>query len=203
VGRRKRLFGPGCLSFLVLVALAVVLAFTFRVPILTALAKPLVEDDGPRKADAILVMGGDEFCTRILKAGQLAQAGYAPTVLVSSPPVFTAHESDFTIPYAVKHGYPATLFQPIPSSVDSTGEEAKLIGQVLRQHNVHTVLLVTSNYHTARAARTVRKQNPWLTLYVEPAPDPFFSTDTWWRTRTGKKTFALEWTKTLAAEVGV
>lgn len=162
-----------------------------------------MEDDGPRKADAILVLGGDGFCTRVIKAAELAQAGYAPVVYVSSPPIFTAHEADFTIPFAIQQGYPATLFRAVPSSVDSTRDEAVLLGKMLRTQNVHTVLLVTSNYHTARAASVMRKQNPGLTFYAEPAPDPYFTTDAWWHTRTGKKTFVLEWTKTVASALGI
>jgi uncharacterized SAM-binding protein YcdF (DUF218 family) len=182
---------------------AALAAFVFRAPLLTALANPLVEDDGPHKADAVLIMGGDQYCSRILKGAQLAQSGYAPVVFVSSPEVFTAHESDFTIPRAVQQGYPANLFQPILSSADSTGDESVLLGDFLRAHHVRSVLLVTSNYHTARAARLMRKQNPGLTIYAEAAPDPFFRPSSWWKTRTGKKTFLLEWTKTVAAGLGM
>ncbi|HEX4772595.1 MAG TPA: YdcF family protein [Bryobacteraceae bacterium] len=183
--------------------MAAIGAVVFRTQILTALAKPLVEDDGPHTADAILVMGGDGFCTRIIKAAELAKAGYVPVVYVSSPPIFTAHEADFTIPFAIQHGYPATLFRALPSDADSTRDEAVLLGQMLRARNVHTVLLVTSNYHTARAVRLMRKYNRGLTFYVEPASDPYFRTNGWWHTRTGEKTFILEWTKHFAAALGI
>lgn len=165
--------------------------------ILTELAEPLVENDGPHKADAIVVMGGDQFCTRVVKGAQLAQAGWAPLVYVSSPPIFTAHESDFTIPYAEERGYPAKLFEALPSNVDSTQDEAVYLGKVMREHHVQTLLLVTSNYHTARAARLMRRNNPGLTVYAEPAPDPYFTVSGWWKSRSGEKTFLLEWMKTV------
>jgi uncharacterized SAM-binding protein YcdF (DUF218 family) len=171
--------------------------------LLTVLADPLVEDDGPHKADAVLVFGGDEYCARIIKAAQLAQAGYAPVVFVSSPEVFDAHESDFTIPCAVRHGYPASLFQPITSNSDSTRNESVLLADFLRAKKIHTVLLVTSNYHTARAARLLRKQNSGITVYAEPASDPYFTPNSWWKTRTGQKTFLLEWIKTVTTRLGI
>jgi uncharacterized SAM-binding protein YcdF (DUF218 family) len=188
--------------FLALV-LAALGTFLFRSALLTALANPLVEDDGPHKADAALVFGGDEYCSRIIKAAQLVQAGYAPVVFVSSPAQYDSHEADFTIPCAVRHGYPAGLFQPVPSNSDSTRHETVLLGDFLRAHGIHTVLLVTSNYHTARAARMLRKQSAGITVYAEPASDPYFIPGSWWKTRTGQKTFLLEWTKTVATWLGV
>ncbi len=163
----------------------------------------MIEDDGPHKADVGLVLAGDRFCTRILKAAQLAAAGYVPVIVVSGPEFYGGHETDFTIPCAVRAGYPASLFQPFPSRVDSTRSETALIGSFLREQGFRTVLLVTSNYHTARAARLLRSQNPGLTVYAQPAPDPFFTAGTWWKSRNGQKTFLWEWMKTVATFLGV
>jgi uncharacterized SAM-binding protein YcdF (DUF218 family) len=148
------------------------------------------------------VLGGDEYCTRILTGAQLASRGLAPIVLVSGPEIFAAHESDFTIGCATRQGYPAALFRALLSGSDSTRTESKLLGDYLRAHHIRSILLVTSNYHTHRAARLFRHSNPDLTVYAEPAPDPFFTPATWWRTRTGQRIFLLEWTKTLASLVG-
>jgi len=200
--RRRLRLHCGCLSLVIAVALVVLLGAVFFRPLARLAAMQLVEDDGPHKADAVLVLGGDEYCTRILTAAQLASRGLAPVVLVSGPDIFRAHESDFTIPCATRQGYPATLFKPITSSSDSTRMESRLIGNYLRAHGIRTVLLVTSIYHTRRAARLFRSTNPWLTLHVAPAPDPFFTPQTWWQTRTGQRLFVLEWTKTLAASIG-
>ena len=92
-------FRQGCLA-VVLVALAVAVAgWLLRAYILTDLGRALVEDDGAQKAQAIVVLGGDDYGTRIVKAAQLAQAGYAPYVLVSGPLSLLGHESDVTIEY--------------------------------------------------------------------------------------------------------
>lgn len=174
-----------------------------HVPILTFAAQVLIEDDPPQKADAILVLGGDEYGTRIVKAAQLQKEGYAPYVLVSGPPTLLGHESDLMIEFARRQGYPASIFRPINHNSDSTRSESALIGRYLRGQSVKTLLLVTSNYHTKRAARLMRAQNPFLHVLVVAAPDPFFTPATWWKTRTGEKTFTYEWLKTIAVGMGV
>jgi uncharacterized SAM-binding protein YcdF (DUF218 family) len=61
---------------------------------------------------------------------------------------------------------------------------------------------VTSNYHTRRAAKLLRQQNPGVWVVVVPAPDPAFTPGSWWKTRSGQKTFLMEWMKTVATALG-
>ena len=194
-------FRPRLFLFLSLTLLLLLVAgYLLRAGLLTAAGRALVEDDGAQKADCILVLGGDDYGDRIIKAAQLAQAGYAPFVIVDGPPALIGHESDATIRYAVQKGFPASLFRPVwlPPGVDSTSAEVEYVANnVLRPDHISKVLLVTSNYHTRRAARFIRKEVPWLQVVVVPAPDPFFKPDSWWKTRNGKKTFLFEWTKTI------
>jgi uncharacterized SAM-binding protein YcdF (DUF218 family) len=199
----KRRSRPGCLAFLIAALLLALTVFLLRAPLLTAAGQVLVEDDGPQKADLIIVLGGDDFGTRIVKAAQLQQAGYAPSVLVSGPPHLLGPESDETIEYARRQGYSRSLFQPLPSKADSTRTETALIGQYLREHGVRKIILVTSNYHTRRAAKLMRKQNPGVWTVVVPAPDPSFTPSAWWKRRDGRKTFLFEWMKTVATVLGI
>ncbi len=194
---------PGCLILALLTVLLTLAVLLLRVPLLTAAGRVLVEDDGPQKADLILVLGGDDFGTRIVKAAQLQQAGYAPYVLASGPPHLLGPESDETIEYARRQGYSPSLFRPLPSSADSTRSETAIIGKYLREQGIKKILLVTSNYHTRRAAKLMRRQNPRVWVVVVPAPDPFFTPSTWWKTRSGQKTFLFEWMKTVATALGI
>lgn len=183
-----------------MLALAV---WLLRAAILAALGNALVENDGPHKAAAIVVLGGDDWGTRIVKAAQLAQAGYAPAVLVSGPVSLLGHESDETIEYARRKGFSDALFRPLPNSTDSTRSEARFLGTYLRAQDIHKILLVTSNFHTHRAAWLMRHENPGLQVDVVPAPDPNFSPDAWWKSRGGQKTFLIEWIKTVATWAGL
>jgi len=200
---RRKLMRAAGLAGLALILLIAVL-WLLRVPLLTAAGQFLVENDEPRKADAILVLGGDDFGTRIIKAAQLAKQGYAADVLVSTPPSLMERDSGVTIEFAESKGYPAALFHPIllPPGTDSTRSEATFLGNYLRAHVINRILLVTSNYHTRRAARLWRTQAPWINITVVAAPDPYFSPGGWWKVRSGQKTFLLEWTKTVSAWLG-
>lgn len=176
-----------------------------REPICTIAGTALVEDDGAVKADAIVVLGGDAFGTRIVRAAELEKAGYASRILVSGPVNLLGRDSDETIVYASRKGYPATMFEavPLPESAGSTESESQYLGSFLQQQGINSIDLVTSNYHTRRAARLWRKANPWLKINVVPAPDKYFTAEAWYKSREGQKTFLLEWTKTITGRFGI
>jgi uncharacterized SAM-binding protein YcdF (DUF218 family) len=169
------------------------------------LGNVLVEDDGLQKAQAAVVLGGDSHGVRIIKAAELAQAGYVPYVIVDGPQTLVGYESDMSILYAEKRGYSAALFRPLqmPPSVHSTVSEAGFVGRYLKQKGIHKILLVTSNFHTHRAAYLFRKVNPWLQVIAVPALDPEFNPNSWWTYRDGQRTFVLEWLKTVDAYIGL
>ncbi|MBV9613660.1 MAG: YdcF family protein, partial [Acidobacteriaceae bacterium] len=146
----------------------IALVWIFRTPLLTWTGELLVEDDGAQKAQAIVVLGGDDSGMRILTAAQLAQAGYAPYVIVDGPKSLLGKESDATIQYAVGKGYAQSLFRPLPlpDAVRSTRAEADCVGRSLKERRIDKILLVTSNYHTRRAAQLFRRSNPKLQIVV-------------------------------------
>ncbi len=164
----------------------------------------LVESEQPVRADVVVVLAGDPYGHRILKAAELVKQGYAPQVLVSGAPGFyDMHESDLAIPFAVRHGYPREWFIAMPHQGHSTQEEARIIMDELHRRNAHRVILVTSDYHSRRAAHLFRSHAEGLDVRMVTAPDDYFSAHGWWHTREGRKTFFLEWTKTLTSMVGM
>ena len=76
----------------------------------------------------------------------------------------------------------------------------------LHRRNTHSMLLVTSDYHTRRAlrifSRTERKMGGGMVIRAVAAPDEEFHPDSWWRSRQGQKVAFMEWTKTLAQGLG-
>lgn len=164
----------------------------------------LVEGQSPSRADLVVVLAGDPYGRRILTGAKLVKEGFAPYVLVSGPAGFYGlHESDLAIPFAVKHGSPASWFIAFPHDAHSTDEEARAILPELRKRNVRRVLVVTSDYHTRRALRTLRARWPDIDVLMVAAPDEFFTAYGWWYTREGRKIFFLEYSKTLASLVGM
>jgi uncharacterized SAM-binding protein YcdF (DUF218 family) len=168
----------------------------------------LVREDVPVKSDLAVVLAGDYWGNRIEKGGDLVREGYAPVALISGPTgAYGHHECDLAIDYAVHRGYPASLFVPFPDDARSTQEEAWDILPELRRRQVHRMLLVTSDYHTARAYRTFAKvaQQMGFSLDIRAiaAPDVEFHADSWWKSRQGQKITFMEWSKTVAAALGL
>jgi uncharacterized SAM-binding protein YcdF (DUF218 family) len=175
---------------------------------LPGLGYALVHDDGPAKADIAVVLAGDYLGHRIEKAAELIREGYVPAALISGPPGFYGlHESDYAIAYAVRQGFPAQWFIALPHAALSTRDEAPVILAELRRHNVRSFLLVTSNFHTARARRVFLAAEHAMgggpAMRTVAVPDKYFHPDSWWRNREGQKTVFFEWSKTVASTLGL
>ena len=191
---------------LALAALALA-AFLARSLWLPGLAYPLIRNDGPAKADIAVVLAGDFFGHRLEKAAQLVQQGYVPAVLVSGPPgVYGRNESDLATEFIEREGYPPQWFIPFPDPARSTKDEAGFVLQELRRRNVHSFLLVTSDFHSARAARIFLAAEHAMgyqpQIRVVTAADEYFRADSWWRDREAQKTVFFEWSKTIATALG-
>jgi uncharacterized SAM-binding protein YcdF (DUF218 family) len=188
-----------------------VLAFTAYLtrPLwLSALGRALVKDESPFKADAVVVLGGDAWGSRLETAAGLVRAGYAPLVLISgAPAAYGTNEADLAIPYIVRQGFPAEWFVPLRNQAMSTREESFLLLDELRRRQVRSLILVTSDFHTARASRifraAARAVGYNLQMCMVAAPDRYFHAASWWRSREGRKVALGEWEKTLANALGM
>jgi uncharacterized SAM-binding protein YcdF (DUF218 family) len=192
-------------SLFLLVFLAIVVTAPFFW--LPWLGAALVRDDGPAKADFAVVLAGDWKGQRVLHAAELARQGYVRGVLVSGPSMYGIHECDIAIQYVVRQGYPAEAFAPLPNDALSTRDEARIVLEELKRRGAGSFLLITSNYHTARAGRifggTIRRMGGGPTMRLVAAPDQYFRPDDWWKSRQGLKTVFMEWSKTVATAFGV
>ena len=192
---------------LVLLVLAAVV-YLARDVWLGALGSALVHDEGAGKAEIAVVLAGDAWGNRLTKGAELVRQGYVPLVLVSGPPAFYGgNEADAAIHFAIGKGYPAEWFIPLRHTALSTREEATAVLDALRQRHIHSALLVTSSYHSARARRIFRdvkrRRGGGPELRVVATADRFFSVAGWWRNREGRKIAFMEWAKTLTSVFGI
>jgi uncharacterized SAM-binding protein YcdF (DUF218 family) len=177
--------------------------YATRITWMEAMGQYLVETDPPAKSDMIIVLGGDWFGNRILKAAELSKQGYAPHVLVSGGGyLYGKYEGDMAVPFAVSHGYDEKIFIKLLYPSSSTRDEAKAVIPELRRLGVKKYILVTTEFHTRRAGKIFRELAPDLELRVVPSPDTLHWNN-WWREREGRKTFLMEWTKTVTSTVGL
>jgi uncharacterized SAM-binding protein YcdF (DUF218 family) len=196
------------LKFALVLLLLVAVLFLARDLWLGALGEALVHDDGAGKAEIAVVLAGDYAGQRLIKGAELVRQGYVPRVLVSGPPGFYGvNEADAAIQFAVAKGYPAEWFIPVRHSALSTREEATAVLDDLKQRNIHSFLLVTSNYHTARSRRIFlnaeHRRGGGPDMRTVASGDQYFSARGWWHNREGRKTVFLEWTKILTSAFGI
>ena len=171
---------------------------------LAGLGRYLVRAEAPVPADMVVVLAGDYSGNRILTAGDLVRRGFALKALVSGPSgAYGLHETDLAIPFAVRHGYPESYFVALPNDGKSTREEAADVLAELSKRHAQRIDIVTSDYHTRRAGNIYRSQAPDLEIHMVAAPDLYFSSDGWWKNREGRKTFVLEWLKTISSPLGM
>jgi uncharacterized SAM-binding protein YcdF (DUF218 family) len=184
----------------VLLLLCVVL---FHAPLLIAYGDLLVDAQAPSKADAILVLAGDFGGDRIRMAGNLLRSGFAPYALVSGPmPIYGVNEADLAIQMMKKEGYTDVDLRPLYLKASSTREESRQIAGAMNRLKVKRLLVVTSDYHTARAGRLFRKAlGSQVDVQMVAAKDPHFPRESWWREREGLKTIFYESLKTISSAV--
>jgi uncharacterized SAM-binding protein YcdF (DUF218 family) len=204
VFRGSRRFFKVFIALLALLAIAI-LTHSLWLP---GVGYALIRDEGPAKADIAVVLAGDYSGNRIMKAAELVRAGYVPAALVSGPEgAYGKSEADLAVEFAAKRGVDPAWLIPFPDKVHSTQEEAKVLLPELRRRGVHSFLLVTSDFHSARAARIFRAEEKaeggGPEMRVVTAADEHFHADSWWRNREAQKTVFLEWCKTVAAAVGM
>src|SRR5207245_480671 len=183
-----------------LVAVLILIVLAFAVPMgLNALGEALITDDPLHPADAILVLGGESReGDRVRHAVKLLKRGLAPLLVLSGTPLgFRTHEADVMRRHAEFLGVPPARILIVKHDSDSTREEAGVVVPILKRRGLKEVILVTSNYHTARAKRifegaTGRSGPHFL---ASPVDDGMFEADGWWVRGGSVKTFVSEATR--------
>lgn len=175
-----------------------------RGPLLASAGGYLVSAEGPAAADVIVVLGGDTNGVRARQGCELLQQKFAPQLWMSgNQNFFGQNESEAARDFVVAQGCEAAQVTALKQPVDSTRDEAVMIGRRLREHGAKRCLLVTSNYHTRRTGRIFRVTNPDIDFRVVAAPNPDFPVHEWWQHRFSQRIFLNEWLKTVAYLVGL
>jgi uncharacterized SAM-binding protein YcdF (DUF218 family) len=103
--------------------------------------------DHPRRADAIVVLAGDEV-QRFSDALELARAGVAPVLVVSDGAGSDWAPARKLCDRPSGHGFRVICFRPAPYS--TRGEARRALALAERYH-WRSLLVVTSTYHLFRA----------------------------------------------------
>ena len=187
------------LLFLVLVVALAVWFFTVNLW--------LVREDEPRESDIIVVLLGS-IPDRILEAVDLYHQDYAKQIVMVATHkqgydvlvergVKVPLEETLNAEIARQLDVPAEDIVIIPGDTRSTQDEAVLIREYLAQHpEIQSMILVTSKYHSGRAAVILEKAFETLDRPIRltscPTAYDDFSTAKWWADRNQFKYVIME-----------
>jgi uncharacterized SAM-binding protein YcdF (DUF218 family) len=153
------------------------------------------------KADVIVVLGGDVNDRRYWKGMELLRNGYGRDLLVDAVDQTTMYGHTYaewaqSFVEETNSGRSESV-KVCPIGEDSTIGETKYVQACLADAHAQSVLLVTSDFHTRRAASIFRNRLPMYTWYVAAADDSTQFGARWWTHREWAKRAAEEWQKLL------
>jgi len=140
--------------------------------------------DRPQRSDVILVLAG-ETDRRPARALQLLDEGYASQVILDVPSaakIYQWPQTELARKYA--DGLPEgkrVIICPVQGL--STRDESLDAAACLRPTGAHSVLLVTSDFHTRRALSIFQRELESYRFSVAAAYDPSNYGSPWWRHR--------------------
>jgi vancomycin permeability regulator SanA len=158
-------------------------------------ARILVVDD-PQKSNAIVVLAGDTSA-RPARALALLRQGMAEHVFLDvevRSQIFDQRLTDLAQKYAASLPE-ASRVAVCPVTGFSTNAETDDVARCLQSAGVHTVLIVTSDFHTRRALTIFRHRLPQYQFSVAAAHDSTQFGNAWWRNREWAKVTLDEWMK--------
>ena len=195
--RRNSERGGALISLIILLVLLVLCAVLYwaRHPILRFAGESWVIDAPAAHADALLLLGDDNFyADRATRAAELIRHGVAPVVVASgrrlrpSAGVVELQEHDL-----IERGVPKDKIIRFPNDAESTSEEAVALSRLCTERHFHSVIVVTSNYHARRARHIFDKVfPPTITVSVAGAHDGDFDPEHWWEKRKSQELFVHE-----------
>jgi uncharacterized SAM-binding protein YcdF (DUF218 family) len=188
----------GILGTLIALLFLAVLCFgvyLVRRPILRFAGESWIVNESMDHADAIIVLSDDNFyADRVTRAAELIREGKAPLVVASGRRLRPyAGIAELMQHGLIERGVPKEKIISFPQDADNTREEAQALLPLAKQKNWHTLLIVTSNYHTRRARYIFRHIFPQdIELAVVSARDGDFDPQQWWEKRKSFKELTRE-----------
>jgi uncharacterized SAM-binding protein YcdF (DUF218 family) len=207
--RTKRKFGKGLLliNFVLFMIPVTYLAYQ---PLLRMSASIIMTDDEPQKSDAILVLSGGEP-GRAWEAADLYRIKLAEYVVLTKerPTVDEAELLKLGVEVVDGHGnyvrvlrglgVPEDKILTIEPPVEDTFDELRLVRELCTKRDWHSLIIVTSNYHTRRARLTARYLfGTSFQISVVSSKHGGLDRNAWWKNNADVRTFVIEFEKLLA-----
>jgi len=172
-------------------------------------AKYLITEAPLDKADAIVVLGGSAtYKERTHEAARLLFEGRSPSILITNDnqrgPWSSADQRNLyyyerSFEELEKFGVPSQSIDLLVTPVTSTYEEAQVVKEYAQQRGLHSILIVTSAYHSRRAlwvfSKVFRDTGISIGLTSVPPGQQTPPAATWWLSARGWKLVPVEYVK--------
>ena len=193
-GPRRWLFRVGAL----LLALDVACLVLSQGPFLTWFAYRFRAQDALHQSDAMVVLiGGSD---RAAWAAELYRQGISSVILMgqkrSTPYDETAEHRQILL----QKGVPNDAIAILPGEpIKNTYDEAIRVREYVRIHPVHSITVVTTAYHTARAGWILGRvlHGSGVVIRMSPSQDPRFTEADWYTQDDGIDLYLREALKTV------
>ena len=199
----------------IMLALLVLAGFTV-VWLLFYGGRYLQHEDPLQKADAIFVLAGTR-AERALEGVDLYKQGYAPFIVLSpgrledSEVMLRARgirfpsDAELARDVMLQLGVPQGAILATNGYVDNTAQEANLLRVMVKARGWHRVIIVTSKYHTRRAAFAFKRGLEGTGAQALMRASRYDSSDpaSWWRRRSDFRFASSEWQKLIAYHLGL
>jgi uncharacterized SAM-binding protein YcdF (DUF218 family) len=188
----------GILSSLISLLFLLVFCFVLyaaRRPLLRLAGESWVVEDPLQQSDALLLLSDDNFfADRATRASELYRQKLASVVVASGRRLRpTAGVAELMEHDLIERGVPKDRIIRFPQDADNTREEAQALRALVVEKNWHSVIVVTSNYHSRRARYIFERVFPdSVAVRVASARDGGFDPEHWWENRKSLKLFMGE-----------
>lgn len=148
----------------------------------------LIVQDRLEPADAIVVMAGER--PRVVYARRLIADGYAEWIILTTPAMRRE---------AIALGLPPKRLMSVdkPELVSSTYDEVLAVRRVVQDHRWHSLIVVTSPYHTRRSHVIYEDifRDTEVRVQIQPVANHWYQPDSWWKKPTGRENTLDEYIK--------
>lgn len=190
-------FRSKLLQLVIIVLVAALLLYFLSRPIMIMVGEFLVQADEPARSDAVVVLStGIEYYPRLMEAAALFRDGLTKRVAINgnrkSEALIELERRGFqSCCLWYEDAVKVLEFLGVPKerviiinaeSAYDTVSEAKLVGEVLSEAGITSIILTTSKYHTRRARYIWRRLFPdRFTIRAVAARNDPFSPEVWWK----------------------
>ena len=176
------------------------LIYLFHAILLNAMGQALVREDNIKPSDAIVVLAGDSKGERLMTGIDLFKQGYGKMIIFWGGQIYWKFTyAELMLQQLKEAGIPMdkVAWSDEKLSEHSTRGEVLVNFRLMKENNVRSFILVTSPYHTRRAAYVYEPtaKESGMKMYVYPSADTSIRLTEWWKDRNSAKMIYYEWNK--------